>query len=334
MFYLKNVRVISKEKIKTKQVLPSFLVKSLKKRYIKRLSPPQSSVIPVIFDLIKTSNITQRDLIVESPTGSGKTFCYILPLMKFLNTFIRRDLRVLIIIPTRELALQVYAVFQKYKKKREKLRVCLSISSKNFTEKKINLDKQFNTKNKKATEILICLPGKIIDHLGKNSGFTLLNLNFIIIDEVDRLIKQSFIYWLQKLQEQTKHLFWYGKHRIKDFNKITKSPNFKLLFSATIPRNIREFEKLKLYSPIVFRSNIETKFSLPRTLENFKIKINLKQKPLYLSCLLEAAKINFCLIFTISLYSTQRLSLFLKLSGFSVGEYSSILTNKQKKKDS
>eukprot|EP00494_Astrolonche_serrata_P026181 UN26442 len=218
-----DIRCIGADSIKVKKCgIQKFLRKTLKKHNIKTLFSCQTDVIPNIIKLVDNCSFIQRDVIVESPTGSGKTLCYVLPIIETLSRYIVRKLRALIVLPTRELALQVYDVFQLYCADC-KLNVGLSVGSNNFGEEQKRLIKNFNKwdqnlisfqvrnipipvkkdKLKMAVDILVTTPGRLIDHMEKTDGFTLQGLNFIVIDEVDRLIRQQYMGWLAKVQKYT-----------------------------------------------------------------------------------------------------------------------------------
>ena len=86
----------------------------LKMNGVKHFFPVQQEVIPW---LIKTNNATimlPRDLCVSAPTGSGKTLAFVLPIIQTLQNYTVKLIRALVILPTQDLAQQVFKTFKKY----------------------------------------------------------------------------------------------------------------------------------------------------------------------------------------------------------------------------
>ena len=105
----------SKTEIKLSNVdfLSQNTINNLTKMDIKHLFPVQSCVIPTVMDsfLNKKPCFPCRDICVQSPTGSGKTLTYVLPVVEAMSKNIIRDLQCLVVLPTKDLAAQVKATF-------------------------------------------------------------------------------------------------------------------------------------------------------------------------------------------------------------------------------
>jgi len=80
---------------------------------ITHLFPVQSHVIPVVLEMFlkKKPCFPCRDILVQSPTGSGKTLSYVLPIVDNMSTNIIRELQCLVVLPTKDLAVQVKKTF-------------------------------------------------------------------------------------------------------------------------------------------------------------------------------------------------------------------------------
>ena len=88
-------------------------INNLKKMSIEHLFPVQSHVVPTVMDLVcnKKPCFPCRDICVQSPTGSGKTLTYVLPVIEAMSKNIIRDLQCLVVLPTKDLAAQVKSTF-------------------------------------------------------------------------------------------------------------------------------------------------------------------------------------------------------------------------------
>jgi len=94
--------------------LAPFLVDNLKKNSLHSFFPIQAMVIPDIIESERHMHIRSRDVCVSAPTGSGKTLAFVLPILNSLSTRRIKRLRALVVLPSRDLATQVYKVFKAY----------------------------------------------------------------------------------------------------------------------------------------------------------------------------------------------------------------------------
>lgn len=135
-------------------------------------TPIQAQVIP--------HALAGRDICASAVTGSGKTAAFTLPFLERL-LYRPRDvnaIRVLIVTPTRELASQIHSVIVK-------LSVFTDITSALISGGKKDIRSQETTLRNRP-DIVICTPGRIIDHLRNSRSVTLDDLDVLVLDEVDR----------------------------------------------------------------------------------------------------------------------------------------------------
>ena len=141
----------------------------------------------------KTS-IGSGDLLVCAPTGSGKTIAYVLPIIQALENRIIPQTRALILLPSRDLALQVYNIFIDLLSSSSSslhsppLRVAICLGKSSFDQEHRNLLHPF------PVDIIISTPGRLVDHL--NANLPLFHLQYLIIDEADRLLNVCTFYIL------------------------------------------------------------------------------------------------------------------------------------------
>lgn len=181
-------------------------------------TPVQEMVIPPI--------LQGRDIIASAQTGTGKTAAFLLPLIhRILNHRIEGQVGALVIVPTRELAIQISQHLEglSYFTNISSIPVYGGNDGGNFVAEK----KALQT----GTDIVICTPGRMIAHI--NMGYAQFKqLQFLVLDEADRMLDMGF-------QD--------------DINKIinTLPANRQtLLFSATMPEKIRALAKRILKDPV------------------------------------------------------------------------------------
>ncbi|KZT07643.1 DEAD-domain-containing protein [Laetiporus sulphureus 93-53] len=184
--------------------------KRLKELGITELFAVQTAVVPFLLSSEKTRHLylpydPPRDLCVSAPTGSGKTLAYVLPIVEVLSARIVTRLRALIVLPTRDLVTQVRETFEAIAKGRG-LKIGTATGQHSFAHEQGQLIADRSTHlqgGSSKIDILICTPGRLMDHLNGTPNFSLQHLRFLVIDEADRLLAQSFQDWLAQVLAAT-----------------------------------------------------------------------------------------------------------------------------------
>jgi len=139
----------------------------------KKLTDIQEKVIPLI--------LTGKDIIGQSQTGTGKTASFIIPTIEKLTVASRPQ--VLVLVPTRELALQVSEETKKLSQHTKLTTLAVYGGG--------SMQKQLNS-FRRGVDVVVGTPGRVIDHL-KRKSFQPNNLKFVILDEVDEMIDKGFL---------------------------------------------------------------------------------------------------------------------------------------------
>lgn len=214
-------------------------------------TPIQEKVIPLILE--------NRDVLACAQTGTGKTGAYVLPILDKLigNTESYAD--TLIIVPTRELAIQIEQQIQGFS-------YFISIGSIAIHGGGDGADwEQEKRALKSGTSIIIATPGRLMTHL-KMGYVRFDNIRHLVLDEADRMLDMGFI---EDIQSIISHLP--KKHQT-------------LLFSATMPKNISKLAQKILHNPV------EISLAVSTTVDNIDQKACLvfgEQKKKLLKYLLE-----------------------------------------------
>ncbi|XP_068098660.1 ATP-dependent RNA helicase DDX51 [Hyperolius riggenbachi] len=340
------------------------LAKKLEANKVKTFFPVQAEVIPAILQsctggfLLGRGGYRPSDICVSAPTGSGKTLAFVIPIVQLLLNRVVCEVRALVVLPTKELAQQVCKVFNIYVDGTG-LKVVLVAGHKSFAKEQESLVLAKSSGFCSLADILVCTPGRLVDHIQQTEGFTLRHLRFLVIDEADRMIDSMNQDWLPHV---TKAAFKTDpdSHPVlftrKD-NVVTTVANScqcqiplqKLLFSATLTHNPEKLQQLGLYQPRLFTSLHKQppkataedpdgpvsagNFSLPEGLTHYYIPCNLNSKPLILLHFLLTLRFSRVLCFANSRESSHRLFLLVKLfGGIGVAEFSSRLSPGERKK--
>lgn len=286
----------------------------------------------------------ERDLCICSPTGSGKTLSYALPIVQLLSTCVIKRLRALVVLPTRDLAIQVKEVFDIIAPS-VGLSVGLAIGQTQVAAEAAELVKlprkcvhsfskceaELLDMVESRVDVLVATPGRLMDHISNTEGFTLEHLTYLVIDETDRLLRQAYQDWLPNTLDKI-----YSRDRYKDmdlglecgFRKSNPHRVMKMVLSATLTRDPAKISQIKLHFPIFISANIEDKrYHLPEQLQSYRLVCDAALKPLHLIALLELLKDQKTIVFTASVFSTHRLYLLLSCFEnlpFKAVEYSSL----------
>ena len=239
-----------------------------------------------------------KDLIVQSKTGTGKTLAFLLPTIERLKKI--STTQELIIAPTRELATQISKVA-------EKICATLEIDSLLISGGQ-DIDRQ-KEKLKKIPQLVIGTPGRLLDHLRRGT-IQLKNINKVIIDEADELLKLGFIEDVENLLRET----------AKDRQII--------LCSATMPLRIRQLaaEFLKAPKEIL----VETKTVTLENINQVVVKVSAEKKFARLCEILQSENPYLAMIFCATKETTSNLALELAKKNFEVDELHGDLTQQQR----
>ncbi|CAL5411712.1 unnamed protein product [Camellia sinensis] len=300
----------------------------------------------------------ERDLCINSPTGSGKTLAYALPIVQMLSTRAVRCLRALVVLPTRDLAVQVKQVFAAIAPA-VGLSVGLAVGQSSIADEISELIKRpkleagicydpedFLLDLESSVDILVATPGRLMDHINSTKGFTLEHLCYLVVDETDRLLREAYQSWLptvlQLIQSSVGSLFPHANNffsspfgSLKTIRRSGVERGFKgksyprlvkMVLSATLTQDPGKLAQLDLHHPLLLTTG-QRRYQLPEQLESFKLICESKLKPLYLVALLHTLQGEKCIVFTSSVESTHRLCTLLNFFGdlqIKIKEYSGL----------
>lgn len=165
-----------------------------------------------------------------------------------------------------------------------------------------------------SVDIVICTPGRLVEHISRTEGFRLENLRYLIIDEADRIIdefKQDWLNILDRAVGYSKEDF--QPYMLNSMNGSNRSYQ-KLLFSATLTHNPEILQQLHLFRPVLFASSSKSSIVMPKTLREQFVICSITYKPLIIAYLvLNELHSERILIFVHSKKDVERLHSLLKL---------------------
>ena len=155
--------------------LPEPLLRALADVGYESPSPIQAATIPPL--------LAGRDVLGQAQTGTGKTAAFALPAMARLDPA-QKSPQVLVLAPTRELAIQVAEAFQKYAAHLPQFRVLPIYGGQSYYPQLEAL--------KRGVHVVVGTPGRVIDHLERGS-LDLSQLRCLVLDEADEMLRMGFI---------------------------------------------------------------------------------------------------------------------------------------------
>ncbi|CAG5118232.1 unnamed protein product [Candidula unifasciata] len=365
-----RIPVIIKETVQDFASIPSLdpnLTQKLKDNGVEKCFPVQWAVIPELLAQCKygvyagDAGFRQRDVCISAPTGSGKTLTFVLPIIQALQDRVVPHVRALVILPVRDLAIQVYKVFQQYVQGTS-LKVALLAGRKEFYLEQVKLVRErphaeASEKWASLADIVVATRGRLLDHLQRTEGFDLTHLRYLVIDEADRQMEDVYDDWLSHVETaaytpKPGAYFPYHRERPCPLTAASAQKNVmhvqKLLFSATLSQNPEKLEQMNLFLPLLYttvvpgarnssvtkseqddeadvqESQILDQFSTPALLKERFMDCKKAEKPLILLHFVVNQKFQQVLCFTNSVESTHRLYLLAKqIEGLKVAELSS-----------
>lgn len=226
-----------------------------------------------------------HDIIGLAQTGTGKTAAFVLPVLHHLVNGPRGQVRALVIAPTRELAEQTDTVITELGQKTGLRNTAIYGGA--------NMDQQVQ-KLRNGVEIVVACPGRLLDHLWKGT-IDLSNLQILVLDEADRMLDMGFL------------------PDIRNILRCLLQKRQTLLFSATMPANIRHLAQEIMYKPITIQINPTMAAD---TVSHAIYSVEESNKTSLLRDILEHTKTGSVLVFTRTKYRAQRVAQQLKNIGY------------------
>lgn len=261
--------------------LSQTLVEALLKEDIETPTQIQETVIP---DIIKN-----LDMVVQSPTGTGKTLAYLLPLFEKIKLI--KEMQILILVPTHELAVQIIRQIERLSNNSEKKIKGTPIIG------NVNIKRQID-KLKLKPQIIVGTPGRILE-LIKKKKISAHTIKTIIIDEADRL---------------------FDSNNIETVNSIVRTTQLDrqiMLFSATISPKTITLAKSMMPSPQIIK--IKNMALVPDTIKHIYVTTQYNEKTTMLRKLIIATKAQKSLIFINNTNDIDYTIEILRNYGFKVG---------------
>lgn len=252
--------------------LSPFLIKALSETNYERPTPIQEIAIPAI--------LAGKDVLGIAPTGSGKTASYALPILTQLSKSEKaknRHIQSLILVPTRELAIQVEEVFKEFARAFPEPQKVKAVYG------GVSINPQM--KAMMGVSVLIATPGRLIE-LAESNAIRLSTLKSLVLDEADKLLNLDF-------QEEMKRILgWIPKKRQN------------LLFSATLNDKVSEITQLVLHDPIVLK--IEQEEDSIDLIRQTAFRVSDERKGPLLRYLIRSRNMKQVLIFTSSTFKADQ----------------------------
>uniref|UniRef100_A0A1I7V8R6 ATP-dependent RNA helicase n=1 Tax=Loa loa TaxID=7209 RepID=A0A1I7V8R6_LOALO len=288
------------------------------REHLKKWYPVQRTVLPY---LVAASSICSifppRDLVISSPTGSGKTLCYVIPILNALRGCTMMGyLFALIVAPVQNLVDQIEKEFKKYNV--FNVRIASLCGSHDLNVERQHLE---------SANIAIATPGRLMEHITDLDfpvDFT--HLRYLVVDEADRMSHTARIEWLNDLEVVAN----YSHNCVTIDDLYNASFLQKILLSATLSLDVEDLHEWRLRHPRLFKAVKEdvivtnelslSSVIIPTSLKIEYIICDTKFKPLATYERIEGRKSwKKILIFVNSKMASYRLTILLKM--LSAGKY-------------
>jgi ATP-dependent RNA helicase RhlE len=257
------------------------ILKALTNKKYEKPTPVQEQAIPVA--------LGGRDLLGIAQTGTGKTAAFAIPIIQKLNgqrpLGQRREIKALILTPTRELAIQIDECFRDYAKYSDLHHTVVF----GGVSQKPQVDKL-----KQGTDVLIATPGRLLD-LIKQRYITLSHIRHFVLDEADRMLDMGFI------------------HDIKRILPMLPKQKQTLFFSATMPASISNLSKTLLYNPA--KVEVAPVSSVVDTIEQYLYFVEKPQKSDLLITILKKEIDKSVLVFSRTKHGADKIARVLNKRG-------------------
>nr|XP_045013522.1 probable ATP-dependent RNA helicase DDX27 [Jaculus jaculus] len=274
------------------------LLKAITAMGFKQPTPIQKACIPV--------GLLGKDICACAATGTGKTAAFALPVLERLIYKPRQApvTRVLVLVPTRELGIQVHTVTKQLAQFCN-ITTCLAVGGLDVKSQEAAL--------RAAPDILIATPGRLIDHLHNCPSFHLSSIEVLILDEADRMLDEYF-------EEQMKEIIRMCSHHRQT-----------MLFSATMTEEVKDLASVSLKNPVRIFVNSNTDVAPFLRQEFIRIRPNREgDREAIVAALLTRTFRDHVMLFTQTKKQAHRMHILLGLLGLQVGELHGNLSQTQR----
>ena len=258
--------------------LPPFILQALTDVGYEKPSPIQAACIPPM--------LLGKDMLGQAQTGTGKTAAFALPLLARLDMS-KQATQVLVLAPTRELAIQVAEAFQKYAHHLKDFHVLPVYGGQGYDTQLRQL--------KRGVQVIVGTPGRVMDHMRRGT-LKLDNLTSLVLDEADEMLRMGFIDDVEWVLENAP--------------KTTQI----VLFSATMPAAIQRVAENYLKKPQIIK--IQSKTSTATTIRQRYWTVSGIHKLDALTRMLEVEEFDGVIVFVRTKVSTEELAEKLSARGY------------------
>ena len=244
-------------------------------------TPIQKEAIPFI--------LKGKDILGIAQTGSGKTASFVLPILdqfQHLGKVKNRHVNALVLVPTRELAIQVNAVFQQFGKDLPKRIKSMAVYG------GVSINPQMM--GMQGVDILVATPGRLLE-LIENKALSLSEVQVLVIDEADKMLNLGF-------REEMKQIF-----------KLLPKKRQNLLFSATLSEDLNAMNAVLLNDPHIVK--VEEKEENLDLIQQIAYTISDEKKGPFLRFLIKENNMNQVLVFTSSVHRADNVTTKLNNNG-------------------
>lgn len=260
--------------------LPTEILQALEKVGYEKPSPIQAKSIPLLLE--------GHDLLGQAQTGTGKTAAFALPMLANIKPD-EAHTQLLVLAPTRELAIQVAEAFQVYASFSKKIRVLPIYGGQSYDNQIRQL--------KRGVQVVVGTPGRIIDHI-KRKTLKLDQLSYLVLDEADEMLRMGFIDDVELI--------------------LSHAPESRqtALFSATMPAQIKKISQRYLNNPKHIK--IESKVTTASTIRQRYCQVAGHHKLEALTRIFEVEEFDAVIVFVRTKTATVELADKLAARGYDV----------------
>lgn len=280
---MENKKIEKKKKGFHSMNLNKTLLDSISSYGYKTPTPIQKKTIPKI--------LKGHDLVGMARTGSGKTCCFVVPLLQKIRTHSPLfGIRGLIFAPNRELSIQTFTFIRAICRDSNNIRTGLIIGGE-------SMDSQFDMLQH-YPDIIVSTPGRFL-HIITQADISLCSVEYVVFDEADKLFELGF------------------ENQMKEIVEKIPAKAQKIMFSATMPENLFGFVSLKLKTPEIIRLDSELKLSEDLKNRFFLINENDKEACLLYFLRLFKKKNQMTIVFCATKHQVEYLYSLIEKTGYS-----------------